>query len=126
MEVVGNLTKEGCRRKARRIMSEHLGRKLSIFEIIHHIDKNPRNNNINNLQLMTAEEHGSIHGGNKKNYPKDCKRNRISKEKIIEILELYRLGLNYSQISRRLGISDETIRRYILNNNKMLVRNCTD
>lgn len=48
-------------REARRVMSKHLGRELSIFECVHHIDKNPSNNNINNLKIMTRQEHSSLH-----------------------------------------------------------------
>ena len=48
-------------KKARRIMERNLGRKLSIFEIVHHKDGNPRNNDIKNLIIMTPEEHTSIH-----------------------------------------------------------------
>src|SRR3990167_5537225 len=35
----------------REVMEKYLGRKLGIKEIIHHIDTNKQNNNINNLQL---------------------------------------------------------------------------
>lgn len=31
--------------------------------VIHHIDENPANNNIENLQCMSRLEHGKIHGG---------------------------------------------------------------
>lgn len=47
-------------------MEQHLGRELSIFEIVHHIDGNKKNNNINNLKVMTRQEHNSLHGGNNK------------------------------------------------------------
>jgi len=64
-------------KKARKIMAIHLGRKLSIFEIIHHKDKNTNNNNIKNLEITTREKHTSFHhAGSKKNYPKNCKRRR--------------------------------------------------
>jgi hypothetical protein len=35
--------------------------------VIHHIDENPLNDDINNLQLMTKEEHISLHHKNNKN-----------------------------------------------------------
>ena len=42
------------------IMEEHLGRKLESSEHIHHIDGNPQNNDINNLQIMTNSEHRQL------------------------------------------------------------------
>lgn len=50
------------RAKARRIMSKHLGRKLNgRVEYVHHKDHNPFNNDISNLELMSAGEHSSYH-----------------------------------------------------------------
>lgn len=45
----------------RLLMEEFLGRKLSKNEHVHHIDENPLNNEIDNLQLMTKAEHISHH-----------------------------------------------------------------
>ena len=45
----------------RLIMEKHLGRYLMKHEIIHHIDRNPKNNNISNLQLVTRAKHNIIH-----------------------------------------------------------------
>ena len=45
----------------RYVMSEHLGRPLNKDEIVHHIDEDPSNNNIENLELMSTEEHSSFH-----------------------------------------------------------------
>ena len=39
------------------VMEQHLGRKLTRSEVIHHIDGDPHNNNIENLQLLTQSEH---------------------------------------------------------------------
>jgi len=50
----------------RYIMEQHLGRKLSPFEIIHHIDEDPSNNAIENLQIMTREQHTSLHSAGKR------------------------------------------------------------
>ena len=38
-------------------MEQHLGRKLSNKEIIHHIDGNPQNNVIDNFQITSKTEH---------------------------------------------------------------------
>jgi hypothetical protein len=43
------------------IMEIHLGRRLKKGEIVHHIDGNKRNNNLDNLYLTTVEEHNKLH-----------------------------------------------------------------
>lgn len=48
------------------IMEKHIGRKLVDDEVVHHIDRNKQNNNIDNLQLMTHGEHTALH--NKEGY----------------------------------------------------------
>lgn len=53
--------KEIGRHQHRIRMEEKIGRKLSGDEIIHHIDGNKHNNDINNLQIVTRAEHARIH-----------------------------------------------------------------
>ena len=54
--------------KHRLIMMEYLGRELKENEIVHHIDHNKANNNIENLQLMTSSEHAKLHSHTSKNH----------------------------------------------------------
>jgi hypothetical protein len=43
------------------IMSEAIGRKLKQDECVHHIDRNKKNNDLKNLQLLTISEHTKLH-----------------------------------------------------------------
>lgn len=42
-------------------MIEKLGRLLNKDEVVHHIDRNTLNNNIDNLELMSLKEHNKLH-----------------------------------------------------------------
>lgn len=50
------------------IMENYLGRKLEDYEEVHHKDGNPLNNNINNLEVLTKEEHLQRHLKDKRKY----------------------------------------------------------
>lgn len=45
----------------RKVMEEHIGRPLEKKEIVHHIDGDRLNNDIDNLCLMTMSEHAALH-----------------------------------------------------------------
>lgn len=47
--------------KHRMLVEKMLGRKLLDWEIVHHKDGNNRNNNLNNLQVMSQSEHERLH-----------------------------------------------------------------
>lgn len=53
--------KEYGKHQHRVVMENKVGRKLTKDEIVHHIDHNKHNNNIENLQLVTRAEHAKIH-----------------------------------------------------------------
>lgn len=48
-------------KKHRHIMENYLGRKLKATEVVHHIDGDGLNNNIENLEVMTKSEHSRHH-----------------------------------------------------------------
>jgi len=49
----------------RKLSEIKIGRKLESNEEVHHIDDNHLNNNIDNLQILTASEHSKIHAKQK-------------------------------------------------------------
>lgn len=82
---------------------------------VNHIDSNCFNNFVDNLEwasqkdnLKHARDKGLIYS-----HPKgEPSPNRIfNKEQVINIREMHRDGLNYSEISRNLNISASTIQR---------------
>ena len=49
----------------RLIMQNHIGRKLKNYEVVHHIDGNKENNNLDNLKLFNNQsEHRKEHASN--------------------------------------------------------------
>lgn len=62
-----NANDQGYVAEHRYVMAEHIGRSLKKREVVHHIDGDPQNNNIENLQLFespgkhTAEAHPEIY-----------------------------------------------------------------
>lgn len=45
----------------RRIMEQHLGRKLLTAEHVHHINEDKRDNRLENLKVMSVQDHASLH-----------------------------------------------------------------
>lgn len=45
----------------RAVMEEHIGRKLTEDEVVHHINGDKTDNRLENLQLMTRGEHSTMH-----------------------------------------------------------------
>ncbi|HHK7933132.1 TPA: HNH endonuclease signature motif containing protein [Serratia marcescens] len=54
-------TEDGERLEHQVVMEKHIGRKLVSGEVVHHRDRNKKNNEITNLELMTQSEHAKIH-----------------------------------------------------------------
>ena len=48
-------------RRHRYIMEKKIGRKLKHFEVVHHINHNPKDDRISNLKIMTRNSHMLLH-----------------------------------------------------------------
>lgn len=66
----------------RYLMEEKLGRKLFSDEYVHHIDGNRLNNNIGNLQIVTALKHSNIHNKGRVPVNKGIPMSSEQKEKL--------------------------------------------
>lgn len=53
------------RYKDRKTISKRIGRRLTRFEVVHHIDGNPDNGRTDNLKLMSLSDHSSFHMANR-------------------------------------------------------------
>ena len=50
-----------ARREHRIVMERHIGRRLEPWELVHHKDQNPGNNDIENLEIREFGEHTAEH-----------------------------------------------------------------
>lgn len=60
-QVVHYITGSGPVIVARVLMERYLGRELTKDEIVHHVDRDPTNNKVENLQVIARGEHTSFH-----------------------------------------------------------------
>jgi type IV secretory pathway VirB4 component len=113
----------------RKIMEDFLKRDLTSNEIVHHKDRNKFNNNLENLEVMTREQHASLHHVDTKGIKRKKgykPHNKISDEIVEKILILTEKGLNFVQIAKELKISNMTSRRYVLIKKEVLNAPRTD
>lgn len=61
VEYHGGYNKKGNVKQHRRIMEEHLGRRLTEEEVVHHINGIKTDNQIENLMVMNKREHSTYH-----------------------------------------------------------------
>lgn len=101
----------------RLLMEQHLGKPIPEGYVVHHKDGNKRNNRIENLELMTHEEHTAHHASARGKRRAGWRpHNAMGKAMIYAIRERYSVLRNYSAVARELGISNMTVRKHVLEN----------
>lgn len=100
-----NVTINGLNRRylISRLIAKYLWGKAVDGNVIHHIDHNPKNNAVENLEIMSLAEHTSLHKKGYRCQPYD-------KEKDETIL-LYQEGYTLKQLGEKYGCSQKTIRQ---------------
>lgn len=111
----------------RYIMEQHLGRKLSRNELVHHVNEDKRDNRIDNLRVMSLAEHSRMHQLGRKASPETLKNmsraqignpygppRKLSDEQVRYIRDNYiprddEFGAR--PLSRKFGIDHSTISR---------------
>ena len=82
------------------VMEKYLGRYLTEDEIVHHIDENKLNNDINNLKLMTKYEHKCYHSSKP--------RKHVDLEKAKDLLLK---GYTMPQVAKHFNMSESGLRK---------------
>lgn len=114
----------------RHIASMHLGRWITTNEVVHHIDDNKLNNDIENIEILTQSEHASRHfrvledrtcpicnrvyrpANSKQIYcSKECHTNTYGKDISLEDIIYWVTNYSWVRAGKELGISDNGLRK---------------
>lgn len=96
-----NAWKNGYVKYHRLVMELEIGRYLNREELVHHMDHNKLNNDINNLKIVTMSEHRTIHNNETKDYS--------SNWDMKELKELYEKGYSTRKIAKEIGMGKSNV-----------------
>ena len=101
----------------RNVMEAHLGRKLTAKEIVHHRDGDKRNNDPENLLVMSLSEHtklhfpdGPVHDGVAINAQIEA-RMKWTKEKTLQLIAMLSVGSKKVAIAKCLGVNRKFVHK---------------
>lgn len=112
----------------RYIVEQHIGRKLSRYEIVHHKNGDKRDNRIENLEIMSLSEHTKLHNVGKKrsaDTKEKIKRTltgrpnlssrKLTDDKVEELLKMKKEGLSNRKLSIIFGINRQSVNDIVNN-----------
>lgn len=103
----------------RLIMEKMIGRKLKSKELVHHINGNGLDNNINNLKIITRDKHLQLHHADiikNIDYEKSArKRAKFTDTEILEIKRKHQNGISLNKLHKEYKTSKFTIWKIINN-----------
>ena len=110
----------------RYLYEQHLGRKLTRYEVVHHINGDITDNRIENLQLMTLSEHGKLHQTGK-TYSAETrkklsehaskqdrwKQSKLTREQVKQAISDISDGNSIRKTAKKFGLSHSNLLRSI-------------
>ena len=94
----------------RLIMEKHLGRKIKINEVVHHVNHNKTDNRIENLIVITRSQHKKVHDA----IGVETRFKKIYNFDPNMILQKYLKYKKANVVASELGCNEITVRRMVL------------
>ena len=116
------LTRPDGRRvwRYRLVMEQHLGRELSPSELIHHKNKDYRDDRLENLEVVSRPAHASMHhkGTARPGHP----NTKMSRKEVVVVRKLHATGkFTQSQLARKFGVAQATISLIVRNKRRTVL-----